>query len=76
MNYLCPVCQHSLTEENDKLVCTPCRQDYRLVACCPTCHQPVEVLKACGAVDYFCPHGDGLISQKKVAFIPKPVTDR
>ncbi|XNM86295.1 zinc-ribbon domain-containing protein [Escherichia coli] len=26
----------------------------------------VEVLKACGAVDYFCQHGHGLISKKRV----------
>ncbi|MGQ7157144.1 YfgJ family double zinc ribbon protein, partial [Escherichia coli] len=25
-----------------------------------------QVLKACGAVDYFCQHGHGLISKKRV----------
>ena len=30
----------------------------------------MEVLKACGAVDYFCQHGHGLISKKRVEFIP------
>ncbi|MCZ5895738.1 zinc-ribbon domain-containing protein, partial [Escherichia coli] len=25
--------------------------------------------KACGAVDYFCQHGHGLISKKRVEFI-------
>ena len=32
--------------------------------------KPLEVLKACGAVDYFCQHGHGLISKKRVEFIP------
>ncbi|MFP3107918.1 zinc-ribbon domain-containing protein, partial [Escherichia coli] len=33
------------------------------------CHQALQVLKACGAVDYFCQHGHGLISKKRVEFI-------
>ncbi|MBD4516896.1 hypothetical protein GUG76_17515, partial [Xanthomonas citri pv. citri] len=43
---------------------------FTLEARCPECHQPLEVLKACGAVDYFCQHGHGLISKKRVEFIP------
>ncbi|MGI3453244.1 zinc-ribbon domain-containing protein, partial [Citrobacter arsenatis] len=34
------------------------------------CHQPLQVLKACGAVDYFCQNGHGLISKKRVEFVP------
>ncbi|PKH21821.1 hypothetical protein CIG19_14855 [Enterobacterales bacterium CwR94] len=36
---------------------------------CPDCDQPLEVLKACGAVDYFCAT-HGLISKKRVNFVP------
>ncbi|WP_406705037.1 zinc ribbon domain-containing protein [Sodalis sp.] len=48
------------------LHCPACGQDYREQARCPDCGQPLEILKACGAVDYFCPHGDGLIAKKRV----------
>lgn len=36
---------------------------------CPDCRQPLQVLKACGAVDYFCQNGHGLISKKRVNFV-------
>ena len=29
-----------------------------------------ELAEECGAVDYFCQHGHGLISKKRVEFIP------
>ena len=29
---------------------------YEMKALCPDCHQPLQVLKACGAVDYFRQH--------------------
>ncbi|VTP65910.1 Protein of uncharacterised function (DUF1407) [Serratia rubidaea] len=35
---------------------------------CPECGQPLQELKACGAVDYLCQHGHGLISKKRVRF--------
>ncbi|MDM3143237.1 zinc ribbon domain-containing protein, partial [Citrobacter sp. Cf120] len=35
---------------------------------CPECHLPLQVLKACGAVDYFCQNGHGLISKKRVEY--------
>ncbi|MDI8083757.1 zinc ribbon domain-containing protein, partial [Salmonella enterica subsp. enterica serovar Kentucky] len=39
-----------------------CAKDFSLQAMCPDCRQPLQVLKACGAVDYFCQNGHGLIS--------------
>lgn len=36
------------------------------MAQCEVCRQTLEILKACGSVDYFCPHGDGLIAKKWV----------
>ena len=50
--------------------CENCNKDIALEARCPECHQPLQVLKACGAVDYFCQNGHGLISKKRVEFIP------
>ncbi|WP_074012203.1 zinc-ribbon domain-containing protein [Candidatus Sodalis sp. SoCistrobi] len=49
----CEICQQPLVTAGNKLHC-------------PACGQPLEILKACGAVDYFCPHGDGLIAKKRV----------
>ncbi|WP_159188975.1 zinc ribbon domain-containing protein, partial [Klebsiella pneumoniae] len=46
-----------------------CERVFTLEARCPECHQPLEVLKACGAVDSFCQHGHGLISKKRVEFL-------
>ena len=46
------------------------KKDIPLEARCPECHQPLQVLKACGAVDYFCQNGHGLISKKRVEFVP------
>ncbi len=40
-----------------------CAKDFSLQALCPDCRQPLQVLKACGAVDYFCQNGHGLISK-------------
>ncbi|WBM72743.1 zinc ribbon domain-containing protein [Buttiauxella sp. WJP83] len=50
--------------------CESCNQHFILEARCPDCHKPLEVLKACGAVDYFCQNGHGLISKKRVEFVP------
>ena len=47
-----------------------CKKDIPLEARCPECHLPLQVLKACGAVDYFCQNGHGLISKKRVEFAP------
>ncbi|MGC0796495.1 zinc ribbon domain-containing protein [Pantoea agglomerans pv. betae] len=51
-------------------MCITCGTHYPAQPCCPECHQPLEVLKACGAVDYFCRNGHGLISRKRVLFQP------
>lgn len=66
----CPNCDGSLEQQGDGAHCPTCGRDFRLEARCPDCHQPLEVLKACGAVDYFCRNGHGLISKKRVAFSP------
>jgi len=69
MELTCPECQNPLERNGDTARCPVCNIDYALEARCPDCHQPLQVLKACGAVDYFCQQGHGLISKKRVEFI-------
>lgn len=66
MTALCPVCAGPLRADEENLLCEHCQRRFQARAICPDCGQPLDVLKACGAVDYFCPRGDGLISKKRV----------
>ncbi|WP_227319154.1 zinc ribbon domain-containing protein [Cedecea davisae] len=66
----CPACKKELKQTDGGARCDTCDKDFRLEALCPDCHKPLEVLKACGAVDYFCQNGHGLISKKRVEFVP------
>ena len=70
MSVSCPVCHGDVVQTKMGVRCEHCLQDFTLQACCPDCGQPLEVLKACGAVDYFCRNGHGLISKKRVVFTP------
>nr|WP_024965377.1 zinc ribbon domain-containing protein [Pantoea sp. IMH] len=70
MKELCPECQHVLIAGEGRFHCEGCQRSYGMQAVCPDCRQPVQVLKACGAVDYFCTNGHGLISKKRVEFVP------
>jgi hypothetical protein len=70
MELNCPVCDAQMEPQGDKAHCAKCQQDYAVQALCPECHKPLEVLKACGAVDYFCQNGHGLISKQRVEFVP------
>lgn len=70
MSIICPGCHAELEPQNGAVHCESCQKDFQLEARCPECHQPLEVLKACGAVDYFCQHGHGLISKKRVEYVP------
>lgn len=53
MDALCPVCQKAMTEVSGHFHCETCHGNYQQQAECPDCAQPLQVLKACGAVDYF-----------------------
>lgn len=70
MSVDCPICQNELVPAEAGVHCEYCHQDFLLEAHCPDCQAKLEVLKACGAVDYFCQNGHGLISKKRVVFIP------
>lgn len=69
MELICPVCHQALERNGETARCASCEKDFKLEAQCPDCHQPLQVLKACGAVDYFCQNSHGLISKKRVEFV-------
>ncbi len=69
-NMHCPMCHSLLERVETGGHCATCNKNYPFEARCPDCHQPLEVLKACGAVDYFCRNGHGLVSKKRVEFVP------
>lgn len=68
MDAICPVCQKTMTEVSGHFHCDTCHGNYQQQAQCPECAKPLQVLKACGAVDYFCQNGHGLISKKRLHF--------
>lgn len=59
----CPTCKTPLERSGETAHCATCDKDFTVQSLCPECHQPLQVLKACGAVDYFCQYGHGLISK-------------
>ena len=69
MDLKCPTCHNPLELTGTHGHCHGCNKDYALRALCPECQQPLEVLKACGAVDYFFLLFHGLISKKRVVFV-------
>lgn len=71
MSYFCPVCEHQLKATLSGFHCDECEISYPRVAMCPECHQPLLELKACGATDYFCEQGHGLISRSRILWVPE-----
>lgn len=67
MENICVHCQSRLTEQADQFFCPQCETGYHKQARCPQCGLPPEVLKACGAVDYFC-RRHGLLSKSQILF--------
>lgn len=68
MDVFCPKCQHEMAWQQGDYFCPDCQQTYQQHADCPDCGKSLQELKACGAVDYFCPNGHGMISKKRVVF--------
>lgn len=59
----CPQCSQTMKWVAGYYYCEACQRDYQQLASCPECGQPLQELKACGAVDYLCQNGHGLISK-------------
>ncbi|AHG19026.1 primosomal protein N' (replication factor Y) - superfamily II helicase [Chania multitudinisentens RB-25] len=73
MDASCPRCAQVMNWVNGHYHCDTCNSDYRQLAECPDCGRPLQELKACGAVDYLCQNGHGLISKKRVKFSYWPI---
>ncbi|MCS5947209.1 zinc ribbon domain-containing protein [Klebsiella variicola subsp. variicola] len=65
----CPPCHAPLDVKGSSAHCAQCERVFALEARCSECHQPLEVLKACGAVDYFASMAWPDL-EKRVEFIP------
>lgn len=63
---LCPSCNTNLQKIDDTYSCDACKTRYREIIHCPKCDAPVETLKACGALSYFCNHCNELQSKSSV----------
>lgn len=70
---ICPVCLAPMLADGQTVFCANCKRRYQPLALCPECGKTLEVLKACGAVDYFCLHGDGLMSKKRINWRYSPL---
>ena len=68
MEAYCPVCEQPMSWVSGHFRCDACGTEYNQTALCPDCQQPLQELKACGAVDYFCQNGHGMVSKKRVLF--------
>lgn len=74
MTIICEKCQQPLSLSDGEFICNTCGTHYSAQPCCPACHQPLEVLKACGAVDYFA-GTDMALSPASASFSSRQVTD-
>ncbi|MCM2680132.1 zinc ribbon domain-containing protein [Echinimonas agarilytica] len=64
----CPKCQGYLVSDAQEHRCEECSSSYEAQAVCNTCGDPLSLLKACGAVDYFCNHCNELKSKSVVKY--------
>ncbi|SIR42731.1 zinc-ribbons [Aeromonas sp. RU39B] len=64
----CPLCGEDIDPRSRETTCSHCQGLYRITASCPDCGEPLERLKACGAVDYFCNRCNQLVSKSRVNF--------
>lgn len=49
----CPTCREEVKSEEGS-VCLVCAVKYHKAPFCPECYDPLERLKACGNVSYYC----------------------
>lgn len=60
----CPQCAELLVRQGLELQCLACVRAWRERQLCPQCESELELLKACGAIDYFCPSCNTLQSKR------------
>lgn len=65
-NLNCPDCGRPVERQGQKLCCTGCSRIFNVRPLCPQCERELDVLKACGAVDYFCTHCKALQSRRSI----------
>lgn len=75
MDAHCPVCDQPMSWVSGHFRCDACHSEYQQTALCPDCQQPLQELKACGAVDYICQKGHGMISKKRVILTYSPYSE-
>ncbi|MDF7681573.1 zinc ribbon domain-containing protein [Enterobacteriaceae bacterium ESL0689] len=75
MKLFCPLCHATLQPHGHQAHCCHCDKTFAIQPCCPECHQPLEVLAACGAVNYFCNNGHGLLSKKQAEYCLQSVDE-
>jgi len=67
MSTVCPACQaDDWLKQGEQWQCQSCQATFQVSWLCDRCGQPVELLKACGAVNYFCNHCNELKSKSAV----------
>lgn len=64
----CPECQGELTQVASHWHCEHCRGEFLQTPHCGQCGSVLETLKACGAVDYFCPQCNQMVSKRRVDY--------
>ncbi|MFM2482862.1 zinc ribbon domain-containing protein [Celerinatantimonas sp. YJH-8] len=63
--FCCPDCEQPLSHPAPgQWRCDHCHQNFKKEAYCSVCQQPLQVLQACGAVNYFCNHCNELKSKR------------
>lgn len=69
MSITCPDCHAALEPQTVSRTATAAIKIFPSKRAALTAISRFQVLKACGAVDYFCQNGHGLISKKRVEFV-------
>ncbi len=78
MNLDCTQCQSTFSYDGPvmpgaELSCPECHALGHLQACCSDCCQPLEPMKACGAIQYFCNHCRKLVSKSSLVWRNQPI---
>ncbi|MEJ6079057.1 zinc ribbon domain-containing protein [Vibrio sp. 1-Bac 57] len=69
MQLSCPDCESELANSGElKRHCPSCNSDFVVNVCCRECGQPLQRLKACGAVSFWCDHCNELKSKSTAIY--------